>query len=111
MKIAKVIPIYKAGVKTDVNKCRFISVLPCLSKVFEKLLLKRLNSFFEKNDIIQPLQYGFLQKHLTVHALLHTVTNCYDAINEKLFSSLIMVDLRKAFNTVCHKKLLKKLDH
>ena len=32
-------------------------------------------------------------------------------MNEKLFSSLIMVDLRKAFDAVCHKKLLKKLDH
>ena len=111
MKIAKVIPIYKAGVTTDVNNYRPVSVLPCLSKVFEKLLLKRLNSFFEKNDIIQPDQYGFRQKHSTVHALMHTVTRCYDAMNEKFFSSLIMVDLRKAFDTVCHKKLLKKLDH
>ena len=73
--------------------------------------MKRLNSFFEKNAIIQPHQYGFRQKHSTVHALLHTVTSCYDAMNEKLFSTLIMVDLRKAFDTVCHKKLLKKLDH
>ena len=111
MKIAKVIPIYKAGVTTDVNNYRPISALPCLSKVFEKLLLKRLNFFFERNDIIQPHQYGFRQKHSTVHALMHTVTRCYDAMNENFFSSLIMVDLRKAFDTVCHKKLLKKLDH
>ena len=111
MKIAKVIPIYKAGVTTDVNNYRFISVQPYLSKVFEKLLLKKLNSFFEKNDIIQPHQYGFRQKHSTIHALLYTVTSCYDAMNEKLFFSLIMVDLRKAFDTVCHKKLPKKLDH
>ena len=59
MKIAKVIPIYKAGDNTDVNNYRPISVLPCLSKVFEKLLLKRLNSFFEKNDIIRPTNMDF----------------------------------------------------
>ena len=111
MKIAKVIHIYKVGVKTDVNNYRPISVLPCLSKVFEELLSKRLNFCFEKNDTTQPHQYGFRQKHLTVYALLHTVTSCFDAMNEKLFSSLIMVDLRKAFDTACHKKLLKKLDH
>ena len=59
MKIAKVIPIYKEGVKTDVNNYHPISILPCLSKVFEKLLLKRSNSFFEKNDIIQPTSLDF----------------------------------------------------
>ena len=39
------------------------------------------------------------------------MSSCYDAINEKKFSSLITIDLRKAFDTVCHKKLLTKLDH
>ena len=52
MKIAKVIPIYKAGVKTDVNNYRPISVLPCLSKVFENLLLKRLNFKKKKKKIL-----------------------------------------------------------
>ena len=65
----------------------------------------------KKSGIIQPHQYGFQQKHLTVIALLHTVTSCYDAMKEKKFLRLIMIDLRKAFNTVCHKKLLKKLDY
>ena len=47
---------------------------------------------------------------MTVYAPLHTVSSCYDAMNEKLFSSLIMVDVRKAFDTACHKKLLKQLN-
>ena len=67
-----------------------------------------MNSFFEKNDILHRHQYGFRQKHSTVYALLHTVTSCYDAMNEKLFSSLIMVDLRKVFDIVCHKKVTKE---
>ena len=59
---------------------------------------------------IYPNHYGFRKKHFSSHALLDTLSSCYDAISEKN-SSLIMINLRKAFDTVYHKKLLKKLDH
>ena len=51
MKIAKVISVYKAGAKTDVNNYCPISVQQCLSKVFKKLLLKRLNSFLNLTNM------------------------------------------------------------
>ena len=86
-------------------------MLPCLSKLIEKLILKRITSFLDKHEVIQPHQFGFRKKHSTIYALLDTLSSCYDGINEKKFSSLIMIDLRKAFDTVCHKKLLIKLEH
>ena len=58
--------------------------------------------------VLYPNQYGFCQKHSTSHALLDTLSSCYDAISEKKNLSLIMIELQKAFDTVCHKKLLIK---
>ena len=46
LKIAKVLPVFKAGSKSDVNNYRPISILLCLSKLLEKLILKRITSFF-----------------------------------------------------------------
>ena len=53
MKIAKVIPLFKSGTKTDVSNYRPISLLPQFSKIFEKLFLTRLNSFLSANNIFK----------------------------------------------------------
>ena len=108
LKVARVVPIYKAGSKKNVNNYRPISVLPSLSKLFEKLLLSRLLSFLDKH---YSNQYGFRKKHSTTHALLDTVTKCFDAINQKQFYGILIIDLKKAFDTVSHDKLIKKLNH
>ena len=84
-KIAEVFPVFKAGSKTDVNNYRTISTLPCLSKLIENLILKRITSFLDKHKVIQSHQFGFRKKHSTIHALLDTLSRCYDAINEKKF--------------------------
>ena len=65
--------------------------------------------FFDKHEVIQPHQFGFRKKNSIIHALLDTLFSCYDAINEKKFSNLIMIDLRKAFDTVCHEKTINKV--
>ena len=83
----------------------------CLPKLNKKLILKRITSFLDKHEVNQPNQLGFRKKHSTIHALFYTLFSCYDAINEKKISSNIMIDLRKAFDTVCHKKLLITLEH
>ena len=51
LKIAKIIPIFKAGDKHKFTNYRPVSILPHLSKVFEKAFYNRLNSFVEKNVI------------------------------------------------------------
>ena len=84
--------------------------MPCLSKLIEKLILKHITSFLDKHEVIQFHQFGFRKKHSSIHALLDTLSSCYDAINEKKFASLIMIDLRKAYDTVYHKKLSVKLE-
>ena len=69
LKIAKVIPLFKTGNRNLISNYRPISILPTLSKIFEKLVHKRMYNFLEKNDVLQNCQFGFRQGHSTVHAV------------------------------------------
>ena len=100
-KTAKVIPIFKSGPRNSVNNYRPISILPSLSKVLEKLIKTRLVNFFNKH-IFHDHQFGFREKHYVLHAFLNVTSYCFDQIQNKKFSALMLMDLRKAFDTVSH---------
>ena len=70
LKLAKVIPIFKAGSKLEVNNYRPISLLPTLSKIIEKLMHIRLFSFLEQHNVIYNSQYGFQKGKSTMHSLI-----------------------------------------
>ena len=108
-KTAKVIPIFESGNKNLVSNYRPISLLTTLSKVFEKLTKSRLVKFFDKRNIWYVYQYGFREKHSVSHALLDVSSLCYNSIQNKLYTAMLFMDLRKAFDTVSHKILLHKL--
>ena len=69
-KIAKVIPIHKNGSTKDVNNYRPISLLSSFSKIIEKLMANRLNTFLDLHSIIFPNQFGFRAGTSTSHALI-----------------------------------------
>ena len=111
LKIASVCPIYKKG---DRNKCenyRPISLLSNLSKLFERAMHTRLYSFLDSNNSLYELQFGFRHKFSTNHALLSITDKIRDNLDNKTFSCGVFVDLEKAFDTVNHNILLKKLEH
>ena len=111
LKIANVCPIYKKG---DRNKCenyRPISLLSNLSKLFERAMHTRLYNFLSSNKSLYDLQFGFRQKYSTNHALLSIVEKIRESLDNKTFSCGVFVDLEKAFDTVNHAILLKKLEH
>ena len=110
LKIAKVIPVYKAGPTNQPGNYQPISLLPSMSKNFEHLILNRLISFFQRNKILIPTQFGFRHNHSTLYPILDMIIECYDNIHHKCFSTLPFLDIKKAFDSVCHKKLLKKLN-
>ena len=107
LKIAKVIPLFKSASKTDVDTYRSISLLPVLSKVLEKIMFNRLIKFLDKNDILYEKQFGFRSKHSTVDALIEITENIRSGTDEEFTS--IMLDLRKAFDTINHYRILEKL--
>ena len=82
LKIARVIPLYKSGDKSDITNYRPISLLPVLSKIFEKLIHSRMAKFFDENNVIYNKQFGFRRKHSTVHALNTAVTQIIESLNK-----------------------------
>jgi hypothetical protein len=98
LKIAKVIPIYKTGQKENVTNYRPISILPCLSKVYELAIRNRLEAYLFKNNLINPNQFGFLKRSSTISATSSLIDEIVKSINNKLKTSALFLDLRKAFD-------------
>ena len=111
LKIVKVIPIHKGGSTDDVNNFRPISLLSIFDKIIEKLMHKRLYEFLENNNILFKNQFGFRKQNSTIHALIQITEQIRESMEKGKFGCGIFIDLRKAFDTVNHKILLKKLEH
>ena len=80
-------------------------------KINEKLVHKRLYNFLEQNNILYKNQFGFRKNNSTTFALLQITEKIKETIDNKKYGCGIFIDLRKAFDTVNHKILLKKLEH
>src|ERR1043165_2133232 len=111
LKIAKVIPIFKAGETNKFNNYRPVSILPYFSKYFEKIMHLRLTNYLASKSTLTNSQYGFRTGYSTFMALLEMHSKITEAIDNNLFSIGIFFDLSKAFDTVDHKILIKKLEH
>ena len=110
-KVARVVPVFKAEDPTEFSNYRPVSVLPVLSQIFEKVIRSRLASFFDKNKVILAGQYGFRSGHSTAMAVLDMVEKVKDAWEQGNVAIGVLIDLKKAFDTVDHSILLAKLEH
>ena len=109
LKIAKIVPVFKAGSKDLMDNYRPISLLSGFSKIIEKIVCNRLTSFLDFNNLISNSQYGFRKNHSTLHPLVHFLNYVSKALDKKEHCIAIFCDLRKAFDTCNHQILLKKL--
>ena len=110
-KIAKIVPLFKTGKTEELTNYRPISIFTCFSKIFEKLIYSRLISFFQQKSVLLDSQHEFRNGMSTTHAVLHVLTSTCDQINDEQYTGLILLDFEKAFDTVCHRTLLHKLEH
>ena len=111
LKIAKVLPIHKKGDINLIDNYRPISLLPSLSKVFERIMHQQLVKHFDDNKLFYKNQYGFRTYHSTEMAVLELVDRITCALDNKHLSLGIFLDLSKAFDTLDHYILLDKLKH
>ena len=111
MKLAKILPIHKGDSKFIVSNYRPISLLPILSKIFEKLMYNRLIEFINKNNILTPNQFGFQKNKSTEMAVNTIINNVINSFEKKETAYCIFLDFAKAFDTVNHQILIKKLEY
>lgn len=109
-KVAEVIMVPKPGKDlSDRKSYRPISLLPIISKLFEKLLLRRLKPVIEENQLIPTHQFGFRNQHSTIDQV-HRVTGIIEeSLENKRICSAVFLDISQAFDKVWHEGLLFKL--
>ena len=111
LKVAKVIPLFKKGDPTLLTNYRPISLLPSLSKIFEKVIYQQLYAYFENSKLFFKGQYGFRKGHSTEMASLELVDIILSFMDNGDTPIGIFLDLSKAFDTLNHNILLHKLKH
>ena len=110
MKLAEIIPLYKKGTKDEVTNYRPISLLITMSKLLEKCMYKRLYKFLSKNNIFYKKQYGFRSNHSYEQAIQDLYGHILLAKEDGFKTIAFFSDLSKAFDTLTHDLLLKKLE-
>ena len=107
LKKADIIPIHKKKSKFDIENYRPVSILPVLSKIYERCMFDQMYSYF--NQILSKHQCGFRQGHSTQHSLLLMVEKLKKSLDNSGVGGMLLTDLSKAFDCLRHDLLIAKL--
>ena len=110
MKLADVVPLYKNQNRSECTNYRPISLLLTLSKLLEKVVYSRIYTYLEKHEKLYVSQYGFREGHSCKNAVSELVSKVVKGQQEGFYTLALFLDLSKAFDSLEHKVLLKKLE-
>ena len=101
-------PLFKKDDNTDKTNYRPISILPSISKIFERIMFKQMTAFIVSR--ISQYLCGFRKGYSTQHALLRLIDKLNKSLDIKEKIGILMMDLSKAFDCISHDLLIAKLN-
>ena len=107
LKLADITPTYKKNDPLAKENYRPVSVLPVVSKIFERLMQQQINSYI--SEYLSDFLCGYRQGFSTQHALIKLIESWRKCLDNKGYSGAVLMDLSKAFDTINHELLIAKL--
>ena len=109
MKKATIKALHKKDDPDDISNYRPISILPTLSKIFERAATDQLVRYLEYNNLLTTCQHAYRRFHSTQTCLVEVVNHIYKLTDSGKFAAVVSLDLSKAFDSISHTLLLEKL--
>ena len=110
LKFAKVKPLFKKGSRLDVGNYRPVSILCIVSKILERAVLVQLEKHLNENNLLYANQSGFRKSYSTDTCLISLMDHIRMEMSQGKYVGMVLLDLQKAFDTVDHDILCKKLE-
>ena len=110
-KTSKIVPLFKKGDHGLLTNYRPISLLPTISKVFERVIYDQMYLYFNNNNLLADEQFGFRKNHSTEYAAIKLVDHISNEMESGKTPVTLFIDLSKAFDTLSFDILLQKLNY